>query len=260
VKKANALPLAAVVTVLVAGAASAAGPVLGTVPAETPAGAFSGHAYYDLTTGVTQWENNPAPLAAVDVYKNTSSPALFAVSSTDLGAVWGDEVFTTDTGVLDQSDFTIYNSTVSAGLLQSASFYVDYIDANTILLLGAFHTDVIDFGPGGLPPGFYTIITVTGLAAQGIDLTTTDVLIEQGVLTHTGPATRLGVVGLDPVTVGTGTATMFIAASTIDGGAPGYYAIGGIAMANPGYRVAVLRPVPTKDRTWGSVKGMYRDR
>ena len=254
-KRASVLILVALATLFCAGAASAAIPVLGTVQPEASA-TFAGHAYYDLTTGVTQWENNPAPLASVDIYSNTSSPALFAVSSTDLGAVWGDEVFTTDTGILDQSDFTIFNAKVSAGPLQTASFFVDFIDAGAIVTMGGYSTGVIDFSPGGLPVGFYSIITVTGLAVQNINLSTIDVLIEQGVLTHTGAANRLGVVGLDPVTVGTGTATMFISASTI--GFPGYYAIGGIAMANPGYRVAILQPVPTKQKTWGAVKGTYR--
>jgi hypothetical protein len=255
-KVANAFAVAALATLLGVGAAGAARPVLGTVVAENPAGALAGHAYYDRTTGITQWENNPAPLAAVDIYKNTASPALFAVSSTDLSAVWGDEVYTEDTGIVDQNDFTVYNAAFSAGALQSASFSVYFIDPNTITTIGNYATGVIDFGPGGLPPGFYSIVTVTGLAASGIDLETTDILIEQGVLTRTGAATRLGVVGLDPVTVGTGTATMFINASTIGPG--GYYAVGGIAMANPGYRVAVLQPVPTKDKTWGAVKGIYR--
>jgi hypothetical protein len=255
-KKANTFLLMAIAILLAAEAASAKAPVVGTVQPETPAGYFSGHAYYDVTTRVTQWENNPAPLAATDIYSNSSSPALFAVSSTDLGAVWGDEVFTTDTGLLDQNDFTIYNAKVSTGPLQSASFFVNFFDAGAISLMGGYATGVIDFGPGGLQAGFYSIITVTGLAVAGVNLTTTDVLIEQGVLTHTGAANRLGVVGLDPVTVGTGTATMYISASTI--GTPGYYAVGGIDMANPGYRVAVLQPVPTKAKTWGAVKAGYR--
>jgi hypothetical protein len=236
--------------------AVASGPVLGTVQPETPAGILSGHAYYDLTTGALVWEANPAPLAAVDVYSNTASPGLFAISSTDLGAIWGDEVFSTDTGVLDQSDFTVFNANVSAGTLSSGSFHVDFIDAGDFSYLGGYSTNVIDFGPGGVPAGFYVVITVTGLAALGIDLTSTDLLIEQNVVSHTGPATRLGIVGLDPVTVGTGSATMFISATTI--GPAGYYAIGGIARANPGYRVAVLQPVPVKGKTWGGVKGSYR--
>ena len=255
-KKANAFRWVALASLCLTSAASAGGPVLGTVPMETPAGVLSGHAYYDLTSGVTQWETNPAPLAAVDVYSNTSSPALFAVSSTDFSAIWGDEALTTDTGILDQLDFTVFNANVSAGALQTGSFGIDCFDADDFSHLGGFSTSVIDFGPGGLPPNFYTIITVTGLAPLGLDLPTTDVLVEQRVLTHTGPATRLGVVGLDPVTVGTGTSTMFIAASTI--GAAGFYAVGGILRANPGYRVAVLQPVPAKSATWGRVKGAYR--
>ena len=257
-RKANAFLLVLVGALLATATrdAAASGPELGTVQPETPAGILSGHAYYDLTTGALVWEANPAPLAAVDIYSNTSSPALFALSSTDLGAVWGDELFSTDTGVLDQNDFTVFNANVSAGALQTGSFHIDFFDDDTFSFLGGYSTTVIDFGPGGIPPGFYTIITVTGLAALGIDLTSANVIIEQRVATHTGPATRLGFVGLDPVTVGTGTATMFIAASTV--GPAGFYAVGGIPKANPGYRVAVLQPVPAHSRTWGGVKGIYR--
>lgn len=255
-KKANAFLLLAVLLVAAPRGAGASGPVLGTVTPETPAGALAGHAYYDVTSGTTLWEANPAPLAAVDVYKNTSSPATFALSSTDFGAIWGDELFLADTGVLDQMDFTVFNSPFSVGVLQSGSFNLDILDAGDFSDLGNFNTSVIDFGPGGLPINFYVIVTVSGLAGLGINLTTTDILIQQRILTHTGPADRPGIVGLDPVTVGTGTATMFIAASTI--GPPGFYAVGGVAMANPGYRVAVLQPVPAKSTTWGSVKGIYR--
>src|SRR5262249_52949508 len=146
-KRANAFLLVLAVTVFVVGAASAAGPVQGTVPAEAPGAALAGHAYYDLTTGVAQWEANPAPLAADDVCSDSSSPALFAVSSTDLGSIWGDEMLTTDLGLLDQCDFTVFNANVSAGALASASFFLRFLDGDDFSGLGTFSTSVIDFGP-----------------------------------------------------------------------------------------------------------------
>src|SRR5262249_25112887 len=152
------LALAALVVAIPAGAFA------GSIDAEGVPAIFAGHAYYDLTTGTVSWENNPAPLAAVDIYSNIASGALFAISSTDLAATWGDEVTTTGTGTLDQTDFTVFNSGSSGGgSLLSASFTIDLFDGPSSAFLGGFTTSVVNF-PGGLPTGFYTIITVTSLA------------------------------------------------------------------------------------------------
>jgi hypothetical protein len=179
------------------------------------------------------------------------------VSSTDTLAGWGDELLSADTGTLDENDFTVFNSQLSAGPLLSAAFDIFYYRApEPFDFLGTYTTSVIHFG-SGLPVGFYSIVTVTGLSALHINLDTTDLLIVQQVHSHLGPATRLGVVLMSPpAAVGANTSDMYIAASTI--GPPGFYNVNGVPSADPGYRVAVLEPVPVNGKTWGSIKGKYR--
>jgi len=218
-----------------------------------PVGGFAGHAVHDRLTQTTRLQP-AAPFALpVVVYDNTSSAANGGISSTDLAAVWGDQLATTGTGTLTEMAFTLFNSSSSAGPLLTAVVGIEFYDANTVAPLGAFNVN-FDFG-AGLDPGFYTIGTVTGLEGLAIDLTTTDVIVIQTVQSFTGTASRLGVVSLDPVTVGSSTDDMYIAASTI--GAPGWYTIG--VPANPGYRLSVTTPpVPTEKSSWGRVKDLYR--
>ena len=251
-KKANAFLFLAALAFL---AIVPAGAFAADIDAEGSPAVFAGHAYYDLTTGAMSWETNPAPLAAVDIYSNTASATAFAISSTDLAATWGDEVTTTGPGTLDQVDFTIFNSGSSAGPLSSATFTINLFDGPSSTFLGGFNTSVT-FTGSGLPAGFFSIITVTGISGLGINLPGTDVIITQKVASKTGAASRLGIAGLAPVTIGAGSPAMFINASTI--GPAGFYTLTGIPSADPGYRLAVLESVPTNTKTWGSVKGMYR--
>jgi hypothetical protein len=251
-RKANAFLLLAVLALLVI---APAGVFAASIDAEGAPALFSGHAYYDVTTGTLSWENNPAPLADVDIYSNTGSGPAFAISSTDLNATWGDEVGTTGIGTLDQTDFTLYNSSSSAGPLVSATVGIALFDAPSSTGIGSFQT-TINFPSGGLPVGFFSIITVTGLAAFNFNIPGTDVIITQHLVSKTGTANRLGVAGLSPVTLGTSPPYMFINASTF--GAAGFYTLNGIPSADPGYRLAVLEPVPAKTETWGAVKGAYR--
>jgi len=228
----------------------------GSVSSELPQG-YMGHVYLDVTTGTTTWEANPAPLAAVDVYR-TGPSALGGLTSTDFNARWGDEVTTTATGILDQNDFTVFNAppATSAGSLMTATFHIVFYDDATLAVLGNYTTATIDFG-SGLPAGFYAMVTVSGLAAFNIDLNTTNIFLTQQIATHTGPASRVGIVLMSPpVEVGAGSPTVFIAASTI--GPAAFYSVNGVAQADPGYRIATAQPVPAERKTWGGVKGRYR--
>ncbi|HEV8480161.1 MAG TPA: hypothetical protein VGR66_05155 [Candidatus Eisenbacteria bacterium] len=252
--RANALTL---LTVLVLSASALAGiATAGSVSNEIPQG-YMGHVYLDVTTGSMTWEANPAPLAAVDVYR-TGPSALGGLTSTDFTARWGDEVTTTATGILDQNDFTVFNAppATSAGNLMTATFNIVFYDDATLAVLGGYTTGTIDFG-NGLPAGFYAMVTISGLAAFNIDLNTTNVFLTQQIATHTGPASRVGIVIMSPpVEVGVGSPTVFIAASTI--GPAAFYNVNGVAQADPGYRIAIAQPVPTEPTTWGGVKGRYR--
>ncbi|MFI5372093.1 MAG: hypothetical protein ACHQ52_11090, partial [Candidatus Eisenbacteria bacterium] len=223
--------------------ASLAAPIAGAAlaaPIPEAASGYAGHAYVNATTGVVSWSRPSSPTATgVDVYSNVLSAANFGISSTDLTATWGDRVTTTGTGTLEEMDFSIYNSGSSAGPLQTVSFVIGYFDGTTFTNIGAFSTAPIDFGPGGLPAGFYTLITVMGLSPLAINLITNDVIVTQEVLDHTGAATRLGVASLDPPTIGSSVPTMYINTPTI--GPPGFYTIAN-NNANPGYRINVSTP------------------
>jgi hypothetical protein len=252
-KRANAFFIAAALLV----AAPAAVALAGTVDVD-PAPTYAGHAYWDLTTGNILWEVGPgdrtSPLASVDVFKNTANSPLGGISSTDLASQWGDQETTTGTGTLEENDFTIYNA--GGGNLLTVAYTISLIDGGTNTLLGGYNTATINFG-AGMPINNFTIVTVTGLSAFGINLSTTNIIMIQQVLSHTGPSNKLGVVVMNPPpTVGTSSPAMYINSSTI--GPAGFYTLNGVAEADPGYRIATLQPVPTKTETWGGVKAQYR--
>ena len=78
------------------------------------------------------------------------------------------------------------------------------------------------------------------------------------MLGFTGTANRLGIASLNPVTVGSSPNSMYIQASTIGGGVPGFYTFG-TTPVNPGYQIGLAQPpVGTEARTWGEIKQLYR--
>lgn len=234
-------------------AGSASAQVLG----EEVAG-YAGHAYVDLTHGTSTWESAlPSLLVGTTIYNCIASPALFAVSSTDLAAQWGDQVAAIGTGTLEEQDFTVFNSGSSAGPLLTATCGLFFNDNGTLAPLGSYSTNV-SFGVGGLPVGFYSIVTVTGLSALSINLPTTNLLLRQTVISKTGTANRLGIASLTPPTVGSSPTSMFISATTIGGGVAGFYTFTN-GPADPGYRVnAIPFPVPVQTTSWGRLKSLYK--
>ncbi len=192
------------------------------------------------------------PNAITVVYDNTTSATLLAISSTDLTSDWGDQLFMTGGGLLSSHAFTLFNSGSSAGNLLTAQVQCDFYDNGTSAFIGGYVTNV-NFG-AGLPPGFFSIVTVSPLDALLINLPA-NVICIQTVNSKTGPATRLGVASIDPVTVGSSPTTMYIASATI--GAPGFYNLSG--PANPGYLVGIAQPpVGTQSSSWGQLKKLYR--
>src|SRR5689334_13163463 len=113
---ANALAAALVLLAGAAGVAAAQGDV-----ADEGQGVFYSHIYVDMGTGLQYTPKGFVMQLVGDVYNNTNpTPStLGAVASTDLNAQWGDRVTTTGTGVLQENDFTIFNSGTSAGPLLS---------------------------------------------------------------------------------------------------------------------------------------------
>ena len=220
---------------------------------------FAGHLYFDFGTGAMYVPKGGAKTElAGDVYNNTNpNPgANFGFSSTDLAAQWGDRLATTATGILQENDFTVFNSTT--GVLNSASFNISLYDGTSLALLGSYTTGTVTFG-AGLPASSYSIITITGLGGLNINVNTTDVIMLQQVAAKTGTTTRLGIASLNPPSIGTSIPQMYINATTV--GPAGFYNIGtapNYTPANPGYRVNLNQPVPADNRTWGSVKALYR--
>lgn len=241
------LSLAALALGAWAGAASA------QLTAE-PVGTFFGYTLHNHLTNTTQVQ--PAAPAALPlvVYDNMTAAVQGGFSSTDLGAVWGDQVATTGTGTLEEAACTIYNSSSSAGPVLTAVFSLDYYDAVSFAYLGGFVSNV-NFG-SGLPPGYYSDVTFTGLDPLAIDLNVTDVIVLQSVSSFTGTATRLGIVLKDPPAVGSSGPEFYADASTV--GTAGWYTLTGIN-ANPGYQISVVSgPVPTEKSSWGRLKDLYR--
>jgi hypothetical protein len=233
--------------------------VAGTAAAQDSeeGGTFYSHIYVDMGTGMQYTPKGFVTQLAGDVYNNTNpqATALAGFSSTDLNAQYGDRLTTTGTGILQENDFTIFNSPSSAGPLLSSTFNIALFNGTTSALLGNYSTGAVTFG-AGLAPGFFSVITITGLSGLNINVNTTDVIMRQQCGTRTGTANRLGVVLLDPPTIGSSTNTMYINATTV--GAAGFYNIGNPALnANPGYRVNVAQPVPAGTRSWGAIKAMY---
>ena len=232
--------------------------VAGTAAAqnEFELGTFHSHVYYDMGTGLMYTpKGGYVSQLAGDVYNNTNptAPVLGGISSTDLNGIWGDRVVMTGTGVVQEQDFTVFNPSTSAGPLVSSTFAVNYYAGATTTFIGGFTTGVVTFA--GLNPGFFSIVTITGIGGLNINLNTTDILVTQRSVTRVGTATRLGVVILDPPTIGSSFApSMFISNSV---NPAGYYNIG--ANGTPGYRINVSQPVPATPKSWGAVKALYKN-
>ena len=252
-KRANALSLLAVTALLVAAPAAVA--LAGSVQGVPAPSDFAGYANVDLTNGTSSWQAAPAPVAAVNIYNNTTGGILTGVASTDLFSVWGDAVTTTGTGILDQTAFTIYNA--GGGPLLTAAVAITFYDAVTSNPIGGFNTN-INFG-AGLPVGTVALVTTSGISVLNINLSTTNILMTQQITGLTGTSTSLGVALMTtPPAIGVGSPAMFINSSTV--GPAGFYTVNGVNEADPGYRIATLEPTPTQTKTWGGVKGEYRGR
>ncbi len=205
---------------------------------------------------VNKDQGKSATNAVSIVYDNTTSAANFGFSSTDPLANFGDELFTTGVGVLSTQQLSLFNSGSSLGPLLTATLGVQFFDAVTSALLGSYNVNV-NFGTG-LNPGFFTLVNVTALDPLAINLTTTDVIVIQRIVAKTGTASRLGIVSLNPPTIGASPGSMYISASTTGGGVPGFYNIAS-GPANPGYQIGVSPPpVGAVSKSWSQLKKLYR--
>ena len=178
------------------------------------------------------------------VYSNLQSgfTADRAFSSTDLAAVFGDRLTTAGTGTLQDFSFNLFNSGSSAGSLTSATVNFSFFRASDNASLGSFN---VNTGSIALNAGFFTTFNVTGLGGLGVNLDSTDIIVLQTVTALTGAANRLGVVSTTPNSVGSAVPQLYIQASTVGGGVPGFYNItsGGVAVPfTVGYQLSVPAP------------------
>jgi hypothetical protein len=203
---------------------------------------------------------NQATNAVTIVYDNSTaaSSTVFGFSSLDLAAQFGDELFTTGTGVLSTNKFSIFNSPSSAGPLTGVTVQVSFFNAVTSALLGSYSTSVT-FSGTGLGLGGFSAISVSGLDPLLILLSTTDVVVIQTVTAKTGAATRLGIASRNPPTVGSSPITMFINATDVPG-SPAFFTINTPPIpANPIYMIGVSPPpVGVKSKSWSELKKLYR--
>lgn len=240
--------LSVVAVLLLTGAALAAD--LTPEPAE-----FFGEVTVNLGSGDQMIHHDPQLLPGIDVYSNVASAANFGFSSTSFASIFGDEVFMSGTGILDQHVFSIYNG--GGANLLTATIAVNFYDAVTSGFLGGYTTNV-SLG-AGLIAGQYTLVTVTNISPLAINLNVSDIVVTQTMTAHTGASTRCGIASLTPPTIGTSPNTMYINSSTV--GPAGFYNIGtapNFLPANPANRINVLAPVKTEPTTWGKVKSLYR--
>ena len=208
---------------ILAGLALAA--AAGSAQAEFETAQF-GNAYtIDARTG-TMVASSGFGSRATAIYSNTASPANFGVSSNSLGAIWGDEMTTVGTGTLDELQFGVFNSTSggNVGAFQNATATINFYRSVDGSSLGGFNVTLANVG---LAAGFYTIFTVTNLSGLGVNLDTTGIIMTQQLSGVTGGTNRMGVVSLQPVTIGsTGTSLYVSGAANVGGGAAGYYNFG----------------------------------
>ena len=219
------------------------------VPVAGPSPRFAGHYVIDYSSGSARLVTAPTGAQiAGDVYVNEST-IQGGFADSDLGATMGDRVTTTASGVLEEFDFTVYNAGTNSGALFTSTHNIEFYDGPSGIPLGGFN---VNSSYTGLNPGYYSIVSLTGLSALNLSLPT-DVIVTQQMTAHTGTTNKLGVVIFDPPTVGSSAPDFYVSASDI---AAGWYTLSGVN-ANLGYRINVTNPVPARTSTWGSLKALY---
>lgn len=169
---------------------------------------FGGRIFIDARTGAQSTAPSGNELGTT-VFDNSGGGTLGAFSSTNLTNTWGDDFVATGTGTVDEFSFAVFNSGSSAGPLLTATAQVLFWDDTLAVapfspagFQGGFNGN-INFG-AGLNPGFYSIVTFTGLSGLGINLLDTYNVFTQQITAKTGTANRLGVVSANPIAIGSG--------------------------------------------------------
>jgi hypothetical protein len=204
------------------------------VPEPAPGG-FAGHGVIDAVTKQVVW-NGAAPRADV-VYSNiTNGPTAAYARAWPPASEMGDELLMTSGGILDAVGFSVYNSSSSAGELQTADLTLRFYNwdggVNAFVPAGSLSLPGVDFGTGGLPAGYYTILAFTNVSQVTTINLTADVLATLTIDNLLGRATRVGQVLMNPPTIGSSTDDFFKDGS--------WYNFGGTPVANFYWQIGVV--------------------
>jgi hypothetical protein len=190
------------------------------------------------------------------VYDSTNQAVSAATSTTDLNAIYGDQLMLAGGIGEDVSamKFAVFCSGSSTGALVSATETIRFYDlANAGAFIGGFSANL-----GALAQGFYSIYTITNV--EGVVLITMpsmDVLVTQQLSNVVG-ANRMGTVlsYANAPAVGTTNNAFYMSHATAPAG---WYTITGQTMSNPHYKLETVQStVPTESHTWGSLKAEFR--
>lgn len=215
---------------------------------------FHNHTTVDLSTGHT------ISASGTVVYDNTPSAPNGGISSGNLATIWGDTLNMTGSGRLQEMTLTIFNSTSggNVGNYVSSNLAVSFQRLSDSSLIGGFN-GTLDFSGDPLPPGFYSLITFTGLDSLALDIDTADVIVTQQLANVAGGTTRMGVVSLNPVVIGGSPVSFYMD----DPSAPpaGFYTVnGGATPIQLGYLVSVPEPAVMSVLALGGLLGLIRRR
>lgn len=190
------------------------------------------------------------------VYDSTNQAVSAGTSTTDLNAIFGDQLQIAGGVGEDVSvmKFAVFCSGTSTGALVSATETIRFYDLdNAGAYVGGFSV-----GLGALATGFYSIYTTTGIeGAVAITLPSVNLLVTQQLSNVVG-ASRMGTVlsYANAPAVGT-TNNGYYASYT--GITAGWYVSTGQTFSNLQYELETTQSVvPTESNTWGSVKAEYR--
>ncbi|MBK9471795.1 MAG: hypothetical protein IPO18_05855 [bacterium] len=190
------------------------------------------------------------------VYDSTNQTVSAASSTTDLNAIYGDQLMVAGGIGEDVSamKFAVFCSGSSTGALVSATETLRFYDLdNAGAYVGGFSV-----GLGALAQGFYSIYTTTDIEnVVLITLPSMNLLVTQQLSSVVG-ASRMGTVlsYANAPAVGA-TNNAFYASNAAQ--AAGWYLITGQTYSNPHYKLETVQStVPTESQSWGSLKAEYR--
>jgi hypothetical protein len=190
------------------------------------------------------------------VYDATNQAVSAATSTTDLNAIYGDEMILAGGVGEDVSamKFAVFCSASSAADLVSATETIRFYDlTNAGAFIGGFSATL-----GALTRGYYSIYTMTGIeAVVQINLPSIDILATQQLSNVVG-ATRMGtaVSYANAPAVGTTNNAFYMSHATAPAG---WYLITGQTMSNLQYKLETTQQaVPNESQTWGSLKAEFR--